>query len=899
MATRRGKLGASLLLVLGLVAVAWWILATGESSGEPLVQTGFVTETAPASPAAAGLEPVAPEGAPELVLASRLLPDAGTEPAVSGAPSELEEAIIGRVLDVSGRPIASALVELLALQGPLLGAKAFWQLARSSPEAGALIETTTGRDGRFRLVVREGLLRQRPGEDIPDGYDPLLRFSARGYASEARRALPGGTAQMDLGDIVLETGARLRGRLADASGAAVAGARVTLERETPERVNSRTSDAAYELEAGETAADGHFDLPGVREGRAGLRVEAEGWPVLEQDDLELLAGEVLDLGTLVLAAGLSAEGTVYDVDGPLPGATVEVRQRVPGGVLHKVAACTTDARGRFACHGLPAGVVHVLASADEHYSAEIEVELPAGAPLQLELPDLPRLLVRARDADGKLVGRGQARLVAGSDLVAGADFVEGAADLLLPKDGTLLVTAAGCAPRALELKRADLGSLRAGTLQLERESVVVGRARDVEGRPLPGLRLRARPFGATPLANIELVVIEGLTDAQGDFELRGLSAGEWTLGADRAGYAPGRFGVTLAAGETQRTELVFGAGTQLAGRVADTRGVPRSDVEVKVGKHARALTDAEGRFAFVGLRPGPVRITLDERPATDFTLLADQLNQVDLVLPARATLSGQVRSGGHGVADARVKLEPGLPPGGRSRTVQGDAEGRFVAADLDPGNWTAVILLADALQRTRRELALAEGEQRVLDVDLSGSHLRVLARRAEDGAPLPGVVLRLKTDDRKTTTEQQTGADGTLTLTDLPAGAALLTARAERRLKLERPLDVPAQSGSLEVVLDLQAAARVEGRLSAADGGTLPVAVVVQAPGADEHRTVPLDGRFTLDYLPAGPARLVVRQDRNPDFRITDEVDLATLALELVAGEITRPDLVVQPVRPP
>ena len=62
------------------------------------------------------------------------------------------------------------------------------------------------------------------------------------------------------------------------------------------------------------------------------------------------------------------------------------------------------------------------------------------------------------------------------------------------------------------------------------------------------------------------------------------------------------------------------------------------------------------------------------------------------------------------------------------------------------------------------------------------------------------------------------------------------------------------------------------------------------------HRDSPVkDGRFSFDHVPPGSVLLVVRQQA---FGPKHEApDLATMPLELRAGDVARPEITVQPVR--
>lgn len=251
----------------------------------------------------------------------------------AGATTELELTlapalpVLGRVLDAaSGAPVAGARVT-------------FWTFAEAD-------EVLTGADGTFR---HPRFPSAAPAQQIAaraEGYGTsvrVLRVAADGawklaarHAGEA--SLRGrGTPWVEL-ELVPEQ--RLRGRLVDAGGAPVAGARVTVEGFQRAMSAVASPDAA----ATTSAADGSFELGGLRSdlGHA-LTLAAAG---LAGEPLELGPGAgLVELGTLVLRPATFLTGVALDADG-LPLAGVEVLLRPTGPPPAPASALDAGARAQ-------------------------------------------------------------------------------------------------------------------------------------------------------------------------------------------------------------------------------------------------------------------------------------------------------------------------------------------------------------------------------------------------------------------------------------------------------------------------------------------------------------------------------------------------------------------------
>jgi hypothetical protein len=277
-----------------------------------------------------------------------------------------------------------------------------------------------------------------------------------------------------------------------------------------------------------------------------------------------------------------------------------------------------------------------------------------------------------------------------------------------------------------------------------------------------------------------------------------------------------------------------------------------------------------------------------------------------------------VRSGVRDVAGAEVSVSFGV--GNQHHRQSSDEQGEFRFEGLLPGLWRVQVRGDDRLVRATTEVSLPEGQEQRIELVLSDTHVVAHVRRAEDGAPLANATVRLKSaepapaapaspDDPwvfgsasgpKALGKAVTGPDGVARFGDVPPGHYALTTEADGRLPAEQVLDVAASTGELVVTLDAPLAARVEGTVFAADEGVLHVRVRVQpfAPGAEAVTGSVADNHFLVDHLPDGPARVWVEQRRINGFP-PQNVELASMQVELRTGETAQADFTVQPIRKP
>jgi hypothetical protein len=178
-----------------------------------------------------------------------------------------QTALSGQVHDPAGRPLSGVRV---------------WVLLDGDWDGNQRPDTVTGDDGTFTI----------------DGIPPRTGVTLALCSSEAS------TEPIELKeipqepvDLVLQPTGRITGRVVDLDGAPVAGAAVKLIREP--RAWGAACSLALPLpcdpqDSGQTDADGHFSLAGLKAGVYTLQTEASGFAGHELRGVRLHAGEVVE-----------------------------------------------------------------------------------------------------------------------------------------------------------------------------------------------------------------------------------------------------------------------------------------------------------------------------------------------------------------------------------------------------------------------------------------------------------------------------------------------------------------------------------------------------------------------------------------------------------------------------
>jgi protocatechuate 3,4-dioxygenase beta subunit len=428
--------------------------------------------------------------------------------------------------DRSGGPALIPLGELGVLPGPLPSPG---DLPSVGPSRGAWVSDSSG---NFRL------------DDVPPG---RLRVVARHpdfvEATSAEVSVePAGERSLRL---VLQRGARLAGRLSDARGSPVAGARIdaVARHATQQRSALSRDDGSFEFRALATDVDLFVARPGDR-----LRF-------VLRHSLQLEPGEVRQLELTLPAERAALEVVVSSDDKrPLGGAIVSVLSLDPGAPLRRSLATDEAGEVRFAD---AAGLELELRVAASGFGA-FETQLGAApARVEVSLEQAVRVMGRVTQVRGRqgLAGarvvllQGGERRLTQSDAEGEFEFRDAS-----PGRARISVSHAGFSSRSVDRSIPVTGRVdRAhdlGAIDLEQAGSVSGTVLDADGEPVAGARVGLGlvpaflPLGSDPSGMVQ-------SDAAGRFTLDGVPVGRVRLSAYAAGVGRGSLNdVEIRPGDT-------------------------------------------------------------------------------------------------------------------------------------------------------------------------------------------------------------------------------------------------------------------------------------------------------------------------------------------------------------
>jgi protocatechuate 3,4-dioxygenase beta subunit len=442
---------------------------------------------------------------------------------------------------------------------------------------------------------------------LPGRYDLTAR-AADGKRGRLSLTVTGG----DIGGLTVRLDAEVvvEGRVIDAAGAAVAGARVAAYAEP-----WGMSGGPRPVAATTSTADGRFRFTGLERGMVGIRAEQAA------AGTGTWGGEMLDWGTrreviVRLETRASLAGTVRFDDGrPAPGAVVYAES--PNNRERASMRAVAGPDGRYALTGLNPGPHRITASREggharfrpdvawtpiaENEQKQLDLVVPRRETIKgtVRLPD-------ETSAAGAVViaGIGDYKPLTGSALRAVAD--ERGRFTLDDLDQDVIYTLWADLPGFAEAQvRGILAGNRDVVLDLGPESVIAGVVVDAQGRPVTDFDiLCAQDLGSravTPTRRLS----QAIHHPRGEFELRPLAAGTYKVEARAPDGRRAELSVRLAAGERRgNVRLVLGGLMTVKGTVLDdAKSAPLAGVAVHVqsdggpGREGRPLvTDAGGRF---------------------------------------------------------------------------------------------------------------------------------------------------------------------------------------------------------------------------------------------------------------------------------------------------------------
>lgn len=499
---------------------------------------------------------------------------------------------------------------------------------------------------------------------------------------------------------------------------------------------------------------------------------------------------------------------------------------------------------------------------------------------------------------------------------------------------------------------------RGPTLALAPTAQLSGKVTDGKGGLLAGVAIEVRPqLQGGRVSRSAYRMAEGLqsrTSQRGTFRLNGLPTGiGYRLRFTAEGFAPRTVAVDPLDAAENRTglEVVLEPGRRGVGRVVDEGDMPIVGAEVAlqapppsgdlmasmrmmssgVGDPAPThATDAEGRFEIADLATGSydleVRATGFAPARVPGVRVAEGSGEVDfgtLVLVPGASLEGRVTDpAGGAIAGAKVTVGPeqlrfsGLRPARPPAEAATDAEGRFVIADLMPGQPVALTVSKEGYGSAAMSGVRPPTEEPLkIEMEPAGRLVgKVLDEKRE---PIEGATVRTQLDFREMISRAamqrhqnsgwaRTATDGSFTIENAEPGAQQVTVEAkDYQQQIRQGIEV-APGAEIELEFVLERGAVIEGRVVTADGEPVVEAFIQASEQSDSlygghsisaHARTDAEGRYRITGAPIGLATIVVHHGDTPRLRKSLEVKPGSNTVDLVlergfeiSGQVVGPD---------
>lgn len=690
--------------------------------------------------------------------------------------------VVGRLLD-GKRPAAGGAVALAMLD------------ARPLPPAlNGLFSVDAGADGRFVL------------EGVPPG-EHVLRLTAQALGRQKLdMTVRAGDAQVDIGDVRLQGGLAIRGRVRSKAGAPIADAVVStwIPRADEPRIEDRT------------APDGTFVLPGLEAGTHGVSVEASGYAPLEKT---AEAGTPIEV--VLSPAGAITGRAVGDGGEALDGvrATADTGGDYGRGRTDLLSSEGTADDGAFRISNVPAGTYELTVASPERLVSTVpRVVVGEGQVVDVGTVRLaPGGIVRGTVVDGTgaavegasvLVGavpRGRKGSgVPGADVVTDAD---GAFEMKGLAAGSVELAASHPSYTPSERASVEVDLARPTTdvrLVLTRGGRIQGTVRTRGGGGNAGVRVsgmleeRRMPLGMVPM-------VSAVTAADGTFVLEPVPVGRVRLTAIRGHEVIGASipPVEVREGETTTVDVDDDA-VLLTGRVT-RRGAPAAGIQLLARPSPRAggvvtmsghtspgpgphrlaaVTHDDGSFEMVLNEPGPHSIEATTQdgvklPWRSFDVPDAETHAIELAyegVPVAGVVVDEATDEPVPMATVHARPRQGNAGGGNA---QAGRDGRF-KLDLEPGDY---VLAATDLYEGHRpaEATATVGPAGLADVRLALSKGAALSGTVTQQDGTPAVDVFVEADDPAHPNEDSGGrartrADGSFEILGVQDRAFTVTA---------------------------------------------------------------------------------------------------------------------------
>ncbi len=664
------------------------------------------------------------------------------------------------------------------------------------------------------------------------GHRYTVRAKLEGYATTEVEAagLEAGRDRVGF-EIVLTQGAAAFGRIVDTDGAPVAGAEVSLARSSAGGESlSRLLMSRYQeplRESVRTDEDGKYEIPHVTAGSYDLEVEAAGFVRVEVLALEILPGST-DLGTTALEPGAAVGGLIVNREGePLAGAEVSgtrndmrMLSRSSFSPFESGVSAITDERGEFHLEDLAAGSeISLMIRLDGYGEQSVPgVKVPTSEPLEIVLERSARVSGRVLGANRQPVEGARVRVLVRRTIAGGFSSSSGQGTAETDGDGEfeienvspgplrLTVNAEGWRTSALEDLEVAAGEAVSGLeIVLERGATITGRVLGSNGEPVSEafVSIHVEPGARASFMRGAF----SRSDGDGRYRLEGVEPGLRQVVAKDADRQLVRE-LEVALGEN-RLDLVFEAGTEVAGRVVGDDGSPVGGALVRLVAPSEFMsfggagqeTGPDGAFRFSDVPDGSFQFHVEKQgyaPAVSgaaFEVAGTPLSGIEIRLEAGTTVRGRLL----GLEDAAIrnvqvyavqmtprKLGLGLVRPDGSYEVEGLSAGEWlIAARIEATGQTA---------EARIEISAGASEQ-TLDLEFTAG-LTLTGTVLRDGRPVAGVQLGIRGLEAQWMGRTATDHEGRFRASGLKPGPHEVSVAGAHT-------EVVSMSGDEDIVIDL------------------------------------------------------------------------------------------------
>ena len=280
----------------------------------------------------------------------------------SGTDAPPTGAIAGRAVDVGGKPVVGAEV---------------WGISWGAAAREEVGRTKTDAEGRFRLAP---LKVEKPVD---------LWFDAPGMARERSESIHVFEGRdHDIGSMVLVAGTKVAGKVVDAKGSPIGGAKLAIEVSHRSLSHTTTSDQKkWTLDAD---ASGRFETPALPSGEAALSFASPGKVRTRLDRRTVPGTAAIELGDVKLDDEVPVSGVVLDKAGQ-PAPKVEVMAD-----YDYVNTTRTDDLGKFTLGGLGQAAKDIRLTSNDYFA-------PKPFPIGLDRLNLRLEVTKAFEIKGTAV----------------------------------------------------------------------------------------------------------------------------------------------------------------------------------------------------------------------------------------------------------------------------------------------------------------------------------------------------------------------------------------------------------------------------------------------------------------------------------------------------------------